>query len=97
MITIGGLNIDAGGGALSQEVWSLADSFKHGVGVFDMSDMTWKNSYQANLTNYTTPKVIKSWYSSGLVTLTNIIQTVTDCFTEIWRKCIGRAMNLDSD
>jgi hypothetical protein len=39
--------------------------FTQGIGIFDMTSMVWKSSYDANATSYQSPQVIKIWYYSG--------------------------------
>lgn len=41
------------------------DTFPKGLGVFDMTDLTWKDSYDAGAAEYDSPQVIKSWYDEG--------------------------------
>ncbi|KAK4541670.1 hypothetical protein LTR36_007814 [Oleoguttula mirabilis] len=40
--------------------FSQSDPFERGLGIFDMTEMTWSSSYDANAAKYQTPDVIKS-------------------------------------
>lgn len=42
------------------------DTFPQGVGVFDLTDMTWKDEYNADASSYDSPEAIKTWYNEGL-------------------------------
>ena len=33
--------------------------------MFDMTDMVWKDSYDANASDYRSPEVVKDWYAAG--------------------------------
>ena len=39
------------------------DPFAKGLGVFDMTEMRWKDSYDANALAYRTPEAVKGWYA----------------------------------
>ena len=39
---------------------SITDPWAQGIGVFDMSDFQWKDSYNANAAHYVTPDIVKS-------------------------------------
>ncbi|GJC95003.1 kelch repeat protein [Colletotrichum higginsianum] len=41
------------------------DTFPQGVGVFDLTDMTWKDEYNADASSYDSPEAIKTWYNEG--------------------------------
>ena len=60
MLSIGGLDpsmpINASRNSL--------DTWQHGLGIFDMVDLKWKESYDANAPAYVTPKVVGAWYDS---------------------------------
>ncbi|GME64137.1 Kelch repeat protein [Neofusicoccum parvum] len=45
--------------------WKTADVWKQGLGVFDMTAMSWSDGYDANATAYEVPQVVKAWYQSG--------------------------------
>lgn len=52
-------------GGFKYQYWLDPDSFTQGIGVFDMSTMVWKSSYDADAPPYQSPTVVKEWYSSG--------------------------------
>ena len=39
------------------------DAFAQGLGIFDLTDMAWKSSYDADAAAYTTPQMIKDYIS----------------------------------
>jgi hypothetical protein len=41
----------------------ITDFLSQGFGIFDLSDMEWKDHYDAAAAPYVTPDVVKSWYS----------------------------------
>ncbi|GKT47929.1 Kelch repeat-containing protein [Colletotrichum spaethianum] len=41
------------------------DPFPQGVGVFDLTDLKWKDEYNADASSYDSPDVIKTWYNEG--------------------------------
>ncbi|OHW93407.1 kelch repeat protein [Colletotrichum incanum] len=41
------------------------DTFPQGVGVFDLTDLSWKDEYSADASNYDSPEAIKTWYNEG--------------------------------
>lgn len=52
----------------SENVWADAivpDPFLQGIGVFDMTNLVWKDSYDPNATSYKSPKIVKDWYDAG--------------------------------
>ncbi len=42
---------------------SSLDPWNQGLGVFDLSDMEWKEAYNASAASYVTPAVVRSWYA----------------------------------
>ncbi|KAG9237421.1 hypothetical protein BJ875DRAFT_418229 [Amylocarpus encephaloides] len=65
LISIGGLNSNGHKKGDYLSFWKSPDPFKQGIGVFDMTTMAWKSSYDPNASKYETPVVIKQWYSDG--------------------------------
>ncbi|KAK3388740.1 hypothetical protein B0T20DRAFT_101681 [Sordaria brevicollis] len=57
MLSIGGKEIKA--------KWSSKDSFPQGLGIFDMTAMTWSKDgiYDAEMGDYERPGVVRDWYS----------------------------------
>ena len=41
------------------------DPFLQGIGIFDMTNMRWKSSYDADSPSYESPQPVKEWYSAG--------------------------------
>lgn len=62
MAVIGGIVIQPGD---SNSVFTVSggtpDPWDQGIGIFDLSDMQWKNSYDASAASYVTPDVVKSY------------------------------------
>ena len=57
MLSIGGYSTtDNNLGYLS------TDRFRQGLGIFDLTALQWKSSYDASAATYRTPDVVKAWY-----------------------------------
>ncbi|KAK1579494.1 kelch repeat protein [Colletotrichum navitas] len=41
------------------------DPFPQGVGIFDLTDLKWKDEYNADASSYDSPGAIKAWYNEG--------------------------------
>ncbi|KDN61375.1 putative kelch repeat protein [Colletotrichum sublineola] len=54
MLSVGGVDGVTG--------WSRADPWPQGLGLFDMTDWTWKTEYDADAKVYETPSTIQDWY-----------------------------------
>ncbi|CAH0051150.1 unnamed protein product, partial [Clonostachys solani] len=59
MLSIGGVNTTGSDGM------STKDSLPQGLGIFDMTRMEWKETYNADAEPYATPEIIKKWYADG--------------------------------
>ncbi|KAL8716468.1 MAG: hypothetical protein Q9225_006206 [Loekoesia sp. 1 TL-2023] len=60
MMSIGGLNpLDANADKVSQ------DTAVHGLRIFDLTEMRWSDSYDANAAPYMTPQAVKDWYQQN--------------------------------
>ncbi|KAF7504881.1 hypothetical protein GJ744_001602 [Endocarpon pusillum] len=62
MIITGGLNPASRN---MTDLYSSQDVWNHGIGVFDLTAMQWKDNYDANAEPYITPNVVKSWYATN--------------------------------
>lgn len=60
MLSIGGLDPSK---AINLSRNSL-DPWQHGLGIFDMVDLKWKENYDVNAPAYVTPKIVSAWYES---------------------------------
>jgi hypothetical protein len=49
-----------GGTVSSAQQYAIADPWTNGIGIFDLSDMEWKDSYNANAGPYVTPEFVKA-------------------------------------
>ena len=70
LISVGGcvnnsteLYSDINNSTLSLSDTSLTDPWRHGLGIFDMTELRWRDSYDPDLPAYTTPTAIKSIYA----------------------------------
>lgn len=63
-ISIGG-KIAAKGVGLDDTWSSIPDPWDQGIGIFDLSELQWKESYDASAEPYVTPANIKEWYKSN--------------------------------
>lgn len=60
MLSVGGLaSIDPRKG------WAEPDPWPYGLGVFDMTEMRWKDGYIAEEAAYESPEIVRQWYSEG--------------------------------
>lgn len=57
MVVVGGLS--------NRASWTDPDPFLQGLGIFDMTDMNWSPSYNANAAAYESSEAVKSWYDQG--------------------------------
>jgi hypothetical protein len=53
MLVVGGFEADVGYG------YNTKDAFPQGLGIFDLTNMQWKDQYDADAEPYITPKIIK--------------------------------------
>ena len=61
VLSIGGLDPTYN----DHEAANVADPFRHGLGVFDMSTWRWKQSYDADAAPYEPADTIKEWYQQN--------------------------------
>ncbi|KAI0838915.1 hypothetical protein F5Y06DRAFT_303523 [Hypoxylon sp. FL0890] len=61
MLSYGGVD----GGPLLRNPTTTPDPWKQGLGVYDMTEMKWVDSYDPNATNYESPAVVSDWYANG--------------------------------
>ena len=59
MLSIGGKEMSA--------KWTSKDTSPQGLGVFDMTALTWSNdgAYDADLDDYESPSVVQDWYNKA--------------------------------
>lgn len=62
MVVTGGLNPASRN---TSELYSSRDIWTQGIGVFDLTTMQWKNTYDADAKPYVTPNAVKSWYATN--------------------------------
>ncbi|KAF6838715.1 kelch repeat protein [Colletotrichum plurivorum] len=61
MITIGGINRKLGVPTFFKD----RDPFPQGLGIFDLTELKWKDQYDAGAANYQSPAAVKAWYDEG--------------------------------
>lgn len=61
MLSIGGINSRLG----IPGQWEDKDPRPQGLGIFDLSEMSWRDSYDADADEYRSPGVVSSWYEDG--------------------------------
>ncbi|KAM0327209.1 hypothetical protein ACHAQA_006343 [Verticillium albo-atrum] len=61
MISMGGVDSSQG----SPGIWEDIDPRPQGLGIFDMTEMKWTNSYDANASAYESPAGVQAWYEEG--------------------------------
>lgn len=47
------------------ESWLEKDAWSRGLGVFDMTQMSWVHRYNDSAEQYESPEVVKKWYNEG--------------------------------
>ncbi|KAF3811302.1 hypothetical protein GCG54_00001618 [Colletotrichum gloeosporioides] len=60
VLSIGGL-----AKIVPREGWTDPDPWPNGLGVFDMTEMRWKDGYEADDAAYEPSKIVKQWYNEG--------------------------------
>jgi hypothetical protein len=65
-VAVGSRQVLSIGGTIGLD-WKDKDPAPQGLQVFDMTEMKWKESYDADAAPYERPAAIKAWYSNGLV------------------------------
>lgn len=63
MLSVGGAEYTNGNRTLRAAL--DPDPWKQGLGIFDLTDMFWKNQYNASADPYDTPKMVRDWYAQG--------------------------------
>ena len=61
MISIGGYNSS---GWINDAPWN-SDTSTYGIGVFDMTDLRWKESYDVHAGQYSSPDVVRQWSAAN--------------------------------
>jgi hypothetical protein len=49
----------------NSSAWAEDDPWPYSLGIFDMTDLEWKDEYDADAGDYETPEIIRNWYSNG--------------------------------
>lgn len=60
LLSIGGINP----AITSDSQFNTSDTFKQGLGIFDLTNMVWSDKYDVNAEPYQLPEVVNEWYSN---------------------------------
>lgn len=60
VLSIGGL-----AKIVPREGWTDPDPWPNGLGVFDITEMRWKDGYEADGAAYESSEMVKQWYNEG--------------------------------
>ena len=86
MVVIGGL--DPTVGDVDPWTWnSPPDPWPQGIGVFDLTALQWKDSYEAKAPHYSAPDIVTQYYQSGYGYLHNIV-----CYSLTWFPLLDHAI-----
>lgn len=61
MLSIGGLDPTSNYN-VSTSPWSIPDPFPQGLGIFDMTEMEWVQTYDPDAAAYASPQIVQQWY-----------------------------------
>ncbi|KEY72896.1 hypothetical protein S7711_06727 [Stachybotrys chartarum IBT 7711] len=53
------------GGLRAIDQWNYLDPWAHGMGVFDTTELRWKDSYDADAAEYEPAQMVQDWYNEG--------------------------------
>lgn len=60
LVSVGGFNNNDG---LNYSAWwRVQDNFPQGLGVFDLTELQWKDSFNPDAAAYESPDEVKAWY-----------------------------------
>lgn len=61
MIVVGGVNaeLDSRSSFVDKDPWA------NGIGVFDVSELSWKDGFDAQASPYERPRLVREWYDAG--------------------------------
>lgn len=60
-----GGQIAVSGGMAVEKQYEVQDVWNNSLGIFDMGTLEWSDKYDADKTDYETPRVIQDWYNDG--------------------------------
>lgn len=63
LLSVGGFDSNLG----NPRWWRTKDHFPQGLGVFDMTELAWKDGYDADAEPYESPAEIRAWYEDKSV------------------------------
>lgn len=68
--TVGSRQMLSTGGMSKEWDWDVPDTWKNALGIFDMTDLRWKTSFDAGAAEYESPQLVQDWYEEGYVLMT---------------------------
>lgn len=77
MLTSGGVSHEGEGR------WGEDDPWQYALGIFDLTELVWKDEYDAKAEDYETPDMIRDWYDSEYVL--TICLVFDDCIAALGR------------
>ncbi|CAH0058145.1 unnamed protein product, partial [Clonostachys solani] len=60
MISVGGL----GEWRVKNESWKSPDPWPNGIGIFDLTELKWKDEYDPDAKPYESPQIVQEWYAA---------------------------------
>lgn len=61
-VIVGSQLISVGGSGIDPWQFRYRDEWRQGIGVLDLTTMTWADRYSPNSTAYQSPQMVKDWY-----------------------------------
>lgn len=68
-VRVGNRQMLSSGGMSMEWNWDSSDPWVQALGIFDMTELRWKTSYDAQADEYESPQMVRSWYDNGYVGL----------------------------
>ncbi|KAJ3544351.1 hypothetical protein NM208_g3099 [Fusarium decemcellulare] len=76
------------GGILEVDKWQVEDPWHQGLGILDLPTLSWKDSYDPDLGEYSTPPEVQDWYHEGGMTG---VKWDSDEVEKIFNRTIGES------
>ncbi|CAG9954564.1 unnamed protein product [Clonostachys rosea f. rosea IK726] len=59
MISVGGVK----DWFINNDTWKSPDTFPNGIGIFDLTELKWKDEYDPDAKPYESPQIVQEWYA----------------------------------
>ncbi|CAH0027119.1 unnamed protein product [Clonostachys rhizophaga] len=59
MVSVGGV----GEWYIGNETWKSPDTWPNGIGIFDLTELKWKEEYDPDAKPYESPQIVQEWYA----------------------------------